>query len=59
MGIKMTEKRKEKIFSVILQLVCVLVGLVIIAPVLYCISAAFRTPRCFPADVTWITLSRR
>lgn len=44
MGIKMTEKRKEKIFSVILQLVCVLVGLVIIAPVLYCISAAFMKP---------------
>ena len=44
MGIKMTEKRKEKIFSVTLQLVCVLMGLVIIAPVLYCISAAFMKP---------------
>ena len=40
----MTEKKKDLITSVLIQVVCVILGLIIMAPVLYCISAAFMKP---------------
>lgn len=39
-----TEKKKDQITSVLIQVVCVILGLIIMAPVLYCIAAAFMKP---------------
>ena len=44
MGAKMAEKKKEQITSVLIQIVCVILGIIIMSPVLYCISAAFMKP---------------
>lgn len=39
-----TEKKKDQITSALIQVVCVILGLIIMAPVLYCIAAAFMKP---------------
>lgn len=39
-----TERKKDQITSVLIQVVCVILGLIIMAPVLYCIAAAFMKP---------------
>lgn len=39
-----TERKKDQIMSVLIQVVCVILGLIIMAPVLYCIAAAFMKP---------------